>query len=150
MDPLSVVAGITGIAGFADTIVTKTYKFIAKAKNADASIRRFFAESSSLLSVLTGIHHTLQLMSEEKLLIDPSVGKQVDVCFSLVKEIRDALVDPELAKSSLAKLKRNLQWPFNSAKTEELVRSLERQKATLSLAFSTDAWYVRFGLPCSF
>jgi hypothetical protein len=43
MDPLSLVAHIAGIAGVTDTVVTSTYKYITEARNADQSIRRFFA-----------------------------------------------------------------------------------------------------------
>jgi hypothetical protein len=142
MDPLSLISSIAGIAGFADTVVTNTYKYITEARNADQSIRRFFAEGQSLLWVLTGIQHTLKLMSEDTFQIQTNVAKQIDVCLNLVKEIRDILADPELHKSSIGKFKRHLKWPFDTAKTEELTRSLERQKTTLSLAFSTETWCV--------
>jgi hypothetical protein len=146
MDPLSLVAHIAGIAGFTDTVVTSTYKYITEARNADQSIRRFFAEGQSLLWVLTGIQHTLKLMSEDNFHIQTNVGKQLDVCLKLVKEIRDILVDPELHKFSIGKLKRHLKWPFDMTKTEEFTRSLERQKTTLSLAFSTETWCVNQSL----
>jgi hypothetical protein len=106
MDPLSLVAHVAGIAGFTDTVVTSTYKYITEARNADQSIRRFFAEGQSFLWVLTGIQHTLKLMSEDNFHIQTNVGKQLDVCLKLVKEIRDILVDPELHKSSIGKFKR--------------------------------------------
>jgi hypothetical protein len=142
MDPLSLVVHIAGIAGFTNTVVTSTYKYITEARNADQSIRRFFAEGQSLLWVLTGIQHTLKLMTEDDFRIQTNVGKQIDVCLKLVKEIRDVLVNPEPHKSSIGKFKRHLKWPFDTAKTEELTRSLERQKTTLSLAFSTETWCV--------
>ena len=109
MDPLSLVVHITGIAGFTDTVVTSTYKYITEARNADQSIRRFFAEGQSFLWVLTGIQHTLKLMSEDNFHIQTNVGKQIDVCLKLVKEIRDILADPELRKSSIGKFKRHLK-----------------------------------------
>jgi hypothetical protein len=97
MDPLSLVAHVAGIAGFTDTVVTSTYKYITEARNA--------AEGQSFLWVLTGIQHTLKLMSEDNFHIQTNVGKQLDVCLKLVKEIRDILVDPELHKSSIGKFK---------------------------------------------
>ena len=81
-------------------------------------------------------------MSEDNFHIQTNVGKQLDVCLKLVKEIRDILVNPELHKSSIGKFKRHLKWPFDMTKTEDLTRSLERQKTTLSLAFSTETWCV--------
>ncbi len=81
-------------------------------------------------------------MSEDTFQIQTNMAKQIDVCLNLVKLIRDILVDPELYKSSIGKFKRHLKWPFDMAKTEELTRSLERQKTTLSLVFSTETWCV--------
>lgn len=141
MDPLSLSASIAGIAGFAETIVSKTYKYIKDAKNADKSIARFFAEVQALLWVLEGIKHTLKLMSDDNLRIEPSVRGHIKNCLQLVKEVKDGLGDPEVAKQSpFKKIWRHLKWPFDKDETEDLVKRLERQKTALSLAFSTQKW----------
>ncbi|TVY14572.1 Ankyrin-3 [Lachnellula arida] len=137
---MEVASSVAGLIALADLVVSKTIKYSLEVKNSTTSITTFLAEATSLLGTLKAIEHTSKIYMEHGVVADFSAQTHIDGCNNLLQQIRSALKEPDLHKGRLKKLRRQLLWPFDSAKTMDLVASLERQKQSLNLAFNSETW----------
>jgi len=137
---MEAASGVAGLISLADLVISKTIKYSLEVKNSKNTISIFLDEATGLLGTLKAIEHTSSLYAANGLGTLSAAQSHIDECYVLLQRIRTALREPELHNGSFKRLRRQLLWPFDSRKTEELVASLERQKQALNLAFSTHNW----------
>lgn len=102
---------------------------------------KFLLELSSIRDILTTLNETVDITKDEtwsatiKLLGDPN--SPLDVLTKTLRELSVALEGSDSA-TDLRKVAKSLQWRYKQNEVEKILRIIERQKATLSLALEND------------
>ncbi|KAL8990233.1 MAG: hypothetical protein Q9169_008172, partial [Polycauliona sp. 2 TL-2023] len=163
-DPLSFVASIVAVTTLAETVVTKGYQYLKVAKDCSQDVRRLMAEVNVLCGVLDRLGKFLQDRESDNSVLsehDPDnatpvrklgIPDFVHECQKTLGEIQDILqtfshlsnssspTEDETLRSTMSRLRnlkaKDLKWPLSKSKTLELINSLERHKATCTVALA--------------
>lgn len=156
MDPLSLAASITGLVQIAGIVISRCYDYGCAVSSAPTDQRQLLTEVTTLSGLLIGLQSRVNADS-----LDTSsstygmvgMGDTVRECQVILREVANRLdgasVGVEVVDGvgegermgTMRKLRIGLKralWPLKQKETLELVERLERQKATLTMALSTD------------
>ena len=143
MDPLSVMASITGILAVAAKITTTLAEFIEKDRNAPKSIRRVLTELSDLRICLDQLAPFVRGVknAENSRKEGISVEQIVVISTSLVLNISelDKMLDSfglEEPVSTIAKLR----WTKNEEKIDKILTHIGASKSSLNLILTIFTW----------
>ena len=145
MDPLSVIASITGILAVAAKITTTLAAFIEKDRNAPKSIRRVLTELSDLRACLDQLAPFIQGIkgAEESRKDGISVEQVVVISTSLVLNISelDKMLDSFRLEEPMSTTAR-LRWTKNEEKIDNILTHIRASKSSLSLILIIFTWWV--------
>ncbi|KAF5677114.1 hypothetical protein FCIRC_6841 [Fusarium circinatum] len=142
-DPLSMTASIAGITALADIVFKAVFSYTYKAKEAKKDVESLKEEISGLsnaLRILDALAYELEAENGPR---DVALNaKLLDQCretlTAINQKVQKAVKDFDDARKWKA-VSRQLKWPFSSSETKDLLESLSRYKATVSLAASADS-----------
>lgn len=136
MDPLSLSASITALLQLTSTVI----QYLNGVKGAPEDRRKILSELASV----SGILFILQDQAEQAKQGDEwsSTLHSLNVAAGPLDQFRTALerLSSKLASSAtgLKKLGKAIVWPFQKEEIKEILGSIERQKALLTLARQND------------
>lgn len=136
MDPLSISASITALLQLTSTVI----QFLNGVKGAPEDRRNILSE----LACVSGILYVLQDQAEQAKQGDQwsSTLQSLNVTNGPLDQFRTALERLSLKLASpatgLKKLGKAIVWPFQKEEIKEILGSIERQKALLTLARQND------------
>ena len=143
MDPLSVIASITGILAVVAKITTALAVFIDKDRNAPTSVRRMLTELSDLRVCLAKLMPFIQgTRNADKARKDAiSVEDVVAISTSLVMNISelDKILDSfnlDVPMSPVARLR----WIKNEEKVDDILTHVRASKSSLNLILTIFTW----------
>ena len=136
MDPLSISASITALLQLTSTVI----QYLNGVKGASEDRRKILSELASV----SGILFILQDQAEQAKAGDEwsSTLQSLNVADGPLDQFRTALerLSSKLASpaTGLKKLGKAFVWPFQKEEIKEILGSIERQKALLTLARQND------------
>ncbi|KAF5228271.1 hypothetical protein FANTH_14544 [Fusarium anthophilum] len=142
-DPLSMTASIAGIIALADLVFKTVFSYTYKAKEAKKdveSLKEEISRLSSALRILDALAYELEAENGPR---DVALNaKLLDQCRETLnainQKVQKAVKDFDDARKWKS-VSRRLKWPFSSSETKDLLESLSRYKATVSMAASADS-----------
>ncbi|KAF5548252.1 hypothetical protein FMEXI_4816 [Fusarium mexicanum] len=142
-DPLSMTASIAGIIALADLVFKTVFSYTYKAKEAKKDVESLKEEISGLSNALRILDALANELEAENGPRDVALNaKLLDQCRETLnainQKVQKAIKDFDDARKWKA-VSRQLKWPFSSSETKDLLESLSRYKATVSLAASADS-----------
>jgi hypothetical protein len=138
-DPLSVTASTISLLQLTGTVL----KYLRDVKDASADRKNLIHEISSTRGILSTLNETL----EEARTDDESWSATIrgledpDGPLSLLKTTLQQLAatfEGWASATGIKKAANSLRWPFKQGEVEKILRVIERQKSTLSLALEND------------
>jgi GTPase SAR1 family protein len=140
-DPLSVASGIAGLVSIADTVFTRTYRYVREVKKAEKDISELAAGIRSLSGLLHGLSLVLSELQKETSETNFRLH-HINSCRATLTNIQKRLDghNPRtINDSKFGKVVRALKWPFSAPETQELIMEVERHKATINVALAADS-----------
>jgi len=137
MDPLSVLASVTGLVMF----VSSTYKYGSGVKGACKAQDDLRNELTALFTVLTGMTATIandDASSPEHPRIFTQLQLSLEACQRDIQELQEKLEK----MSSAGKIKtavNRLKWPLAEDDTTKIVQKLSRYRGLFHNALAVDA-----------
>ncbi|KAF4449222.1 hypothetical protein F53441_7464 [Fusarium austroafricanum] len=142
-DPLSMTASIAGIITLADLAFRSVFSYTYKAKGAKKEVENLKNEISGLSNALRILDALTNELEAENGPRDVALNARLlDQCRETLECINERVQKAVKDFDDARKWKtvgRQLKWPFSSSETKELLDSLSRYKATMSLAISADS-----------
>ena len=154
MDPLSLTASIAGLVQISGFVISRCYDYGCAVSTAPTEQRELLAEITTLSGLLLGLQSRVNSTSSDISDRTSRIAGMHDVvreCQVILRGIADELdirnvgEDVQEKQGGRESIKRKLGiglnralWPLKRKETMELVAKLERQKATLTMALSTD------------
>ncbi|KAI0599190.1 ankyrin [Biscogniauxia sp. FL1348] len=129
-DPLSIAAGVAGLATFASNIFSCLKKYGKSVKNAPKEIEALATEINLLAGALYSLSSLIGTFQNEMPHIRDKLH-HVDACKDILSSIHKRLTDFD-AKNPTQRLK----WPFDSKAMRTLLDNLTRQKQSIHTALS--------------
>lgn len=142
MDPLSLAASITALAGFVATVVSTTYQYGSSVIGATKAVKSFLTE-------LQDLRTTLQQLEGMVLNTDPSSPQYPQVSAKLSTTViecqnsMDKLHQKLKKRQDAGKIKSamyRLTWPLTEGDTLSAVDTLARYRGIFHFALSVDTW----------
>lgn len=134
MDPLSITASITALLGLTSTVIT----YLNDVRGASEDRGRILSEIASVNSII----FILQDLADQQNDTWSSTFQSLNLPNGPLDQFRMALerLASKLAPSAtpLKKLGNAMAWPFQKGEIKEILGSIERQKALLTLARQND------------
>ena len=144
MDPLSVIASITGILAVAAKITTALAAFIEKDRDAPKSIRRVLIELSDLRVCLDQLAPFIRGIrdAEESRKEGFSVEQVVVISTSRILNISelDKMLDSFRLDQPMSTIAR-LRWTKNKEKVDKILTHIRASKSSLSLILTIFTWW---------
>ncbi|KAF5639652.1 ankyrin repeat [Fusarium sp. NRRL 52700] len=142
-DPLSMTASIAGVIALADLVFKTVFSYTYKAKEAKKDVESLKEEISGLSNALRLLDALAYELEAENGPRDMALNaKLLDQCRETLntinQKVEKAVKDFEDARKWKS-VSRQLKWPFSSSETKDLLDSLSRYKATVSMAASADS-----------
>ncbi|OBT86395.1 hypothetical protein VE02_05285 [Pseudogymnoascus sp. 03VT05] len=122
-DPLSATASIIAVLQLSSTVL----RYLVDVKEASADRKSLIHEISSTRGILSTLNETV---------VDARVGP-LNVLTTTLQSLATTLKDSALA-TGIRKTVDSLRWPFKQGEVDKILRVIERQKSTLSLALDND------------
>ena len=156
MDPLSLATGIAGLIQISGLVISCCYDYGCAVSSAPTEQRQLLTEINTLSGLLIGLQFRVNADSSntsDSTYGMAGIGDTVMECQVILKEVADRLegvsVGVEVGESvgegermgARRKFRMGIKravWPLKKKETIELVDRLERQKATLTMALSTN------------
>ena len=135
MEAVGAVANIVSVVQLIKTVVTLCYKYQDGVRNAPKDIERIVKEVKSLQDVLEGLlevinaSHNATRSSTLNLLSAPD--GPLKRCNSELEQLQEKL-------TSQIGGKKRLTWPFKEKELQKTLKTIESQKATISLTWTAD------------
>jgi len=149
MDPLSLAAGIAGLVQISGLVISCCYDYGCAVSSAPTEQRQLLTEITTLSGLLIGLQFRANADSSntsDSTYVMAGMGDTVRECQVMLKEVADRLEGVSVGEGERMGTRRKFRmgvkrtvWPLKQKETMELVNRLERQKATLTMALSTDA-----------
>ena len=156
MDPLSLAASIAGLVQIAGLVISCCYDYGCAVSSAPTYQRQLLTEVTTLSGLLIGLQSRVNADSSDT--SDSTygmagMGDTVRECQAILREVANRLdgvsvgveVGDSVGEGERMGTRRKFRigfkralWPLKQKETMELVERLERQKATLTMALSTD------------
>lgn len=136
MDPGTILA----IVQASDRVLSLIAKYYSDVKKAKEDIEDLKTEVEACRDVLRKIQELAQSSDATKLplLASPSLVTAIKGSSSDIENIQNKL-DPSKRNRAMSRVGlRALQWPFTKKEMQEHIARLDRHKATLTLALSSD------------
>lgn len=134
MDPLSITASITALLGLTSTVIT----YLNDIRGASEDRGRILSEIASVNSII----FILQDLADQQNDTWSSTFQSLNLPKGPLDQFRMALerLASKLAPSAtpLKMLGNAMAWPFQKGEIKEILGSIERQKALLTLARQND------------
>ena len=135
MDPLSTSASIVALIQLSSTVIN----YLSNVRSGPKELQQIRSETSSVLGILITLQDQIDQTGSE----DPfsSVLRSLNVPGGPFGQVRAALqrLDLKLAPTKgWVKLGKALKWPLEKEEIHEILNTIERQKALLSLAQQND------------
>lgn len=138
-DPLSVTASIIAVLQLSSTVL----RYLVDVKDASADRKSLIREISSTRGILGTLNETVDdaRVSDEtwsatiRSLEDPD--GPLNVLKTTLQQLATTL-EGSASATSIKKAANSLRWPFKQSEVEKILRVIERQKSTLSLALEND------------
>lgn len=140
-DPLSISAGIAGLATLADLVFCRTYKYVQATRRASTDISTLTIEIGALYGILSNLKLVSDQLQDETVHSTAQVH-HIESCYRTLEEVRTILDrdrTSSLQNQPLEVLKRKLHWPLTSCEVKKLTAEFERHKTTLGLALNVDS-----------
>ncbi|KFY98178.1 hypothetical protein V500_01789 [Pseudogymnoascus sp. VKM F-4518 (FW-2643)] len=138
-DPLSATASIIAVLQLSSTVL----RYLVDVKEASGDRKSLIHEISSTCGILSTLNETVvdARVSDEswsatiRLLKDPN--GPLNVLTTTLQSLETTLKDLALA-TGIRKAVDSLRWPFKQSEVDKILRVIERQKSTLSLALDNN------------
>lgn len=138
MDPLSSAASVITVVQISKEILTACGKYALDVKDAKKDIERLSSEVKALHGVLNRVKDLAEGQDTATLPTFQTITAAIAQCLSELVELKTHL-DPGKKRQAMNRLGlRALKWPFKSEDVNKLLEALERHKATINLALTTD------------
>jgi len=148
-DPLSIVAGIVGVAVASAQLANKVHDFADKYKNAPTQIHDIASEMSHLSSVFKLLANVLKEGFKDgsgKHKYKPRVLKDTQAILDRVRDIQDEIQD--LMKRD-RRVRARMKWAMSFNKVTKLLDRIEALKSSLGILLNTTQLAVAFSAPRS-
>jgi len=140
-DLLSIASGISGLVSIADTVFTRTYRYVRVVQKAEKHISELAAGIRTLSGLLHGLSLVLSELQKETSETNFRLH-HINSCRATLTKIQKRLDGNATGMTSdktIEKMVRALKWPFSVSETTELIIEIERHKATINVALSADS-----------
>src|SRR5271154_312888 len=145
MDPLSILASVTGLLMAAGTVTSTLYTIRSTASNARQSIDQVISEVNALQISLSAMQSFLLGLSSAP---RQRVGLiQLDhLCATLMEAVLtfselEEFVSPFATKSDLSRAQ-YVKWAWKEEKVLPILQRLERHKSSFSMILHIVQWYI--------
>ncbi|KAG8753175.1 hypothetical protein FRC14_006356 [Serendipita sp. 396] len=128
---------IVGLVKLSATVLQSCYDYVAKAKQAPEDVQRVISEVSSLQTILEQLQRPTSDPSDERM----SLLKSFEAQSGPFKACHDVLAEVQKKLQSLgdvSSIRKRLLFPFQGAKLDELLQTLEKHKTSFLLALAGD------------
>lgn len=138
-DPLSVTTSIIAVLQLSSTVL----RYLVDAKDASADRKSLIREISSTSGILSTLNETVDDARVSNKTWSTTIRSLEDldgplsVLTTTLKQLATALKGSASA-TGIKKAANSLRWPFKQSEVEKILRVIERQKSTLSLALEND------------
>jgi hypothetical protein len=138
MDPLSIVAGIAGVADLAGRLADICRVYTKRPDSANKNIETMSEELDNLLTVLNNPVETLAESGYGISIASPEISSRATECAAFLIKINDK-IRPNSTQSSTRKLdSRYQEWPLQPSETEEVVHGLKLHTSLLAGAMQIE------------
>lgn len=137
MDGLSIASGVAGLVSLADTVFSRTYKFVREVKNAEKDISKLAREIRNLSSLLHGLSLVFVELEQESSESNFQLH-HLNSCRVTLRTIEKTLDSCSPVGNRLDKAWGKLKWPFSSTETKILINDVERHKTVINVALAAD------------
>ena len=145
MDPLSIVASITGILAAAAKVTTVVSEFVRKEKDAPQSMRSVLSELSDLTLCLVQLQPFIQGVrtAPRERMSAISVEQIITISTSLVLNMNELerLVDSFNLAESMSIASR-MRWVKDEDKLTEIIDRVRASQNSLNLVLTIFSWWV--------
>lgn len=162
MDPLSLAASIAGVIQISGLLISSCYEYGCALSDAPTEQRQLLTEISTLSGLLLGLQFQVNEGSGDQKSNIGVMHDSIMECHIILKDLAAKLESAKLRdiqetkggartvvmKRKLGIVAKRALWPLKRKDVMELVNKLERQKATMTMALSTDNLCVEIHLPC--
>ncbi|OQE41183.1 hypothetical protein PENCOP_c005G07897 [Penicillium coprophilum] len=135
MDPLSMTAGIAGLASLAIQVAPALHDYIATVKGAERDIGWYVDEVDSLIEVCKRLEDFLRVdvsSPEARFTVTDSVlGRTVSSCEACLDQLGKLLQGP-------AGWTQKIKWPLRKKKVEEIIKRLARYTNMFQFALTVE------------
>lgn len=132
MDPLSVVASVTGLISFCVDVSN----YLSDVKNAPKTAERLYAQVSSLQQVLKQLEDFLKANPNRRFAKTSALVKSTEVCKRELLEVLAKL--QEVSKSKFQRI----TFPWNEKEINKSIDVLRGCTQTFHFSLTIDGWYV--------
>ncbi|KAG8851937.1 hypothetical protein FRB91_007150 [Serendipita sp. 411] len=136
-EAIGLALSIVSLIKLSKTVVQSCYDYVAKAKQAPEEIQRIISEVASLQTTLEQLQRLTSDSNDERMSLLKSMEVQdgpFEACHNVLAEIQKKLQWIGDASS----IRKRLLFPFQGAKLDELLQTLEKSKTSLLLALTGD------------
>lgn len=137
MDPGTVVAVVTTSA----TILSLLSEYYSSVKSAKKDIQRLSDEIEEYRNVLQEVQKQVNIKDAITPPLSSSSVRAIQESLSYLEELEAKLTPKKNGNLMKSVGLRALKWPFTCKEVDKHITRLERRKATLNLALSTDQTY---------
>jgi hypothetical protein len=139
MDPLSVTASIIAVLQLSGTVL----KYLVDVKDASADRKSLIREISSTRGILSDLNEIVDgaRVSDETWSATIRSLEDPDGLLIVLKTTLTQLATTlggSASATGIQKVANSLRWSFKQSEVEKILRVIERQKSTLSLALEND------------
>ena len=135
MDPLSITAGIAGLASLAIQVVPALHDYVATAKGAERDIGWYADEVDALVEVCLSLVDFLKAdaVSQKSRFrtTDSVLGRTVSACEVSLHELGILLQSP-------AGWTQKMKWPLRKKKVEEIIQRIGRYTNMFQFALTVE------------
>lgn len=137
MDPGTFVAIVTTSA----TVLSLLSEYYSNVKSAKKDIQRLSDEIEGYRNVLQEVQKQVNITDAVVPSLSRSSVRAIQDSLSYLEELEDKLTPKKRGRLMKSVGLRALKWPFTCKEVDKYITRLERRKATLNLALSTDQTY---------
>ncbi|KAG8820239.1 hypothetical protein FRC17_010213 [Serendipita sp. 399] len=136
-EAIGLALSIVSIAKLSEIILRTCYDYVSKVKHAPEEVQRIITEVGSLQTVLEQLKRLTSDPGDERMMLLKTLegpGGAFQACHDVLEEIEKKL--RSINNSNV--VRRRLLFPFEGAKLDELLQSLDKYKTSFILAIAGD------------
>ncbi|KAG8794799.1 hypothetical protein FRC16_010360, partial [Serendipita sp. 398] len=137
-EAFGIAVGTFQLVQLCGTIIQSCFEYVEKVKGASDGARRLITEVASLRSILERQQQLVSEANEERLALLKSLEDgPFQACYNNLDKIQKKL-QSIVVNGACHGITRRLIWPFDEAKMDGILYTLEKHKTSILLAITTD------------